>query len=527
MPKRYQPFAKEYVVSLFPIFMMIDAIERWATSLPFVIEAGRVTYYIKPSVWGASHTAMVRRIKRDPSWLARVFEMIEKLGSQQARATQALTGDLAPLTNHQLLKLYQAYIRTNTKIYEYGITLPIIDFQSTTFLADETHRILRAKGADQHFEILTMPTRPTYNLRQQMSLLGMAAAIRRNKTLHVKLRRLSPKAFTGQLESAHHQVWRLLKAHTQKYRWVHYVYEGPALSEGDFASLLKELDQRTKNPTVELRRLVNEKDRISKQQQIIQKRLHLNRYESAIIKLARDAVFYKAYRRELQSWSYSHVEYLLREIGRRAGLKLNQVRMLLPKEVARTLTSGKVDRQAIAARLKGVAYGRTNGKPWLLTGQKLKQFLARQVQPEESVKQVSEIKGTVAFSGRATGLVRIVNEPSDMAKMKNRDILVSASTNPNLMPAIGKAAAIVTDEGGLTCHAAIVSRELGLPCVVGTKIATKVFKDGDKVEVDAEHGVVRKIDSACRAESRRTTPNPSSTRRGDFGGTTKGIIKKL
>jgi len=56
-----------------------------------------------------------------------------------------------------------------------------------------------------------------------------------------------------------------------------------------------------------------------------------------------------------------------------------------------------------------------------------------------------------------------------------------------------KAGAIVTDEGGITCHAAIVSRELGIPCVVGTKIVTKVFKDGDLVEVDANKGLVKKV----------------------------------
>ena len=66
-------------------------------------------------------------------------------------------------------------------------------------------------------------------------------------------------------------------------------------------------------------------------------------------------------------------------------------------------------------------------------------------------------------------------------------------TRPELVPAMKKAAAIVTDEGGLTSHAAIVSRELGIPCVVGTKISTKIFKDGDLVEVNANHGSVRKI----------------------------------
>ncbi len=66
-------------------------------------------------------------------------------------------------------------------------------------------------------------------------------------------------------------------------------------------------------------------------------------------------------------------------------------------------------------------------------------------------------------------------------------------THPDDGPLISKAAAVVTDEGGVLCHAAIVARELKKPCIIGTKIATKVLKDGDTVEVDAEKGIVRKI----------------------------------
>jgi pyruvate, water dikinase len=67
-------------------------------------------------------------------------------------------------------------------------------------------------------------------------------------------------------------------------------------------------------------------------------------------------------------------------------------------------------------------------------------------------------------------------------------------TTPDFVPIMGKAGAIITDEGGITCHAAIVSREMKIPCVVGTEIATKVLKDGDLVEVDADNGVVRKVE---------------------------------
>jgi len=89
------------------------------------------------------------------------------------------------------------------------------------------------------------------------------------------------------------------------------------------------------------------------------------------------------------------------------------------------------------------------------------------------------------------GEVKIINSSADMVKMKDGDILVSIATTPDILPAMKKAAAIVTDHGGITCHAAIVSRELNIPCLIATKYATKVFKDGDKVIVCPRHNYIK------------------------------------
>jgi len=101
--------------------------------------------------------------------------------------------------------------------------------------------------------------------------------------------------------------------------------------------------------------------------------------------------------------------------------------------------------------------------------------------------------GKKAFGGKVDGVVAIVNTINDLHKIKSDSILVSYATGPELLPGMTKCRAIVTDVGGITCHAAIVSRELRVPCIIGTKIATQVLKDGDLVEVDADNGVVRII----------------------------------
>jgi phosphohistidine swiveling domain-containing protein len=109
---------------------------------------------------------------------------------------------------------------------------------------------------------------------------------------------------------------------------------------------------------------------------------------------------------------------------------------------------------------------------------------------------VTEAKGIVASKGQTSkivGKVRIVLDPSQVGEFQAGEILLAPMTSPEYVFTMKKSIAIVTDTGGLTSHAAIVSRELNVPCLVGTKNATKIFKDGDLVEVDAERGIVKKI----------------------------------
>ena len=103
------------------------------------------------------------------------------------------------------------------------------------------------------------------------------------------------------------------------------------------------------------------------------------------------------------------------------------------------------------------------------------------------------LKGTAASPGTAKGKVKVIHDASEITKMKKGDVLVAKMTSPDFTIGMGKAAAIITDEGGLSSHAAIVSREFGIPCIVGVKGITSVLKNGEHVEVDADKGIVRKL----------------------------------
>lgn len=220
--------------------------------------------------------------------------------------------------------------------------------------------------------------------------------------------------------------------------------------------------------------------------------------DNFILKIVSRVIWAKPRRKDYQSKSYYHIEKLCREIAKRLFISLEQVRST-PIDILEKALNGENIDWSIANNIKNfhVCLPNDDGSVITLIGEEAEEFSKSSIKRNEETQDLSnikELKGTTACRGKVVGKAKIINLSEDMAKMEQGDVLVSSATTPSIVPAMKKAAAIVTDEGGLTCHAAIVSRELNIPCVVGLKVVTKFVKDGDKVEVDATKAIIKKID---------------------------------
>jgi len=192
---------------------------------------------------------------------------------------------------------------------------------------------------------------------------------------------------------------------------------------------------------------------------------------------------------------------LMDEVAKRLDIKVVElVSYYRIKEVIEALKNGKsLSKEELKAREESYFVALEDYKEIFLSGKKAKKF-AKDNYPElfkENTKE--EIKGTIVSKGKHTGKVRVIlseniNKVKELSKIfEEGDVLVTDMTQPNMMVLIAKAGAIVTNEGGITSHAAVVSREFRIPCIVGTHKATTTFKDEDLVEVDANKGIVKKI----------------------------------
>ena len=176
-----------------------------------------------------------------------------------------------------------------------------------------------------------------------------------------------------------------------------------------------------------------------------------------------------------------------------------EVKVAADRQEIPVLSDDEISRLAAYGKIAEEHYGVPQDLEWAIVAKEIFILQSRPIttirdSPKAQAKSGSMgkilLEGQGASPGIGAGKVIIVRDAKDSGSVEKGDILVARMTNPDMVPAMKKVAAIVTDEGGMTCHAAIVSRELGTPAVVGTRKATVTLKNGQLVTVDGEKGVV-------------------------------------
>ena len=183
--------------------------------------------------------------------------------------------------------------------------------------------------------------------------------------------------------------------------------------------------------------------------------------------------------------------FMYREIAKRSKFNPNWIMGVSAPEMYGALKGKLLPSKAeMKQRFHNYAMVVRNAKTTLITATKKIKSLEKKYYVV--VEKTREIRGRMAcLGGIITGRAKVCLDKSEISKVKRGDILVAQFTTPDFVPAMEKAAAIVADQGGLSSHAAIVSRELGVPCVIATENGTRIIKDNDLLRIDAKHGIVK------------------------------------
>jgi len=285
---------------------------------------------------------------------------------------------------------------------------------------------------------------------------------------------------------------RELERHWKKFFWIenNYSRAEPKPIREFRASVRKLARLKTKKELCDEIRLLEEYEtRTETRARNISKKLKIDEKDAETLKVFRVGAWWHDERKKINLIGNYWLNEFLKTIAIKTGTSLKTLQYAVYPTELLNAVDGNIDETLLKKRRTKLFVNVffANGTLFLLTGRQAENAYRALDRKQEIA---SEVKGVCASPGKARGRVCVVLNPSEKIDVKGF-VLVTSMTRPEFVPLMKRACAIVTNEGGVTSHAAVISRELKKPCVVGTKHATKILKDGDLVEVDAGKGVVK------------------------------------
>lgn len=363
---------------------------------------------------------------------------------------------LAHASNKDILHIWNDLHSIYIKFWITGTIPELANYGSDVYLGNKLRAfITRQTEIATAMEILTAPVRVSFYQEEEIAL-----ALAKNIT-----------------------------AHQKKYSWLKNSYAETQIAPVEFfAQRKKELDTHIE------KNILKKLQETQKKKNEIQKRYALPAKIMNAAKAVSDGIAWQDERKKYIFITLHYQDILLKEISKCFDYTFDELHNLSYSEIP-LLLRGKNMHTKLAQRAKGFGMLFSHSCTEQLSNEEI-EYMWKLFEYEKTTHETRILKGIIASKGtdeKITGKVKILLNPAEVESFKKGEILVAPMTSPEYIFAMRKAAAIITDAGGLTSHAAIVSRELRIPCLLGTKRATQLLKDGDRVEIDTAAGTAKKL----------------------------------
>lgn len=443
--------------------------DKWTTIL-LTIKNGYASFYFDVEELARLGKKCFALASKDHDFLGKIHDHFLILAKKFIHQTHVWQKEnLNRLSNKKLIALISDYCRDYQRVSPYG---EIVPFSLESYLTEKLHAYLGQKfvGISESektevFSTLSAFTKTSFIAQEELDLYRIALKHRREQN-------------------------SLLEEHCEKYLWVPFDYIGPAWNLEYFKKRLLEINALDTN---EIRKKVfdleNQGQQTKERQKIITKKYHFKESEIWEFGLLQECALLYDTKKEYLTQSHYHFSFLLREIARRLKINFELIYYALPEELMQSLDENILSNMMLLKRKQSSFLLHENGITKYLNDQEAKSWLP-QMEGHTTPVSETEASGLAASSGNVKAKISKILFPRHIGNMRKGDILLTTMTSVDFLPAMRMASAIVTELGGITSHAAIVSRELGIPCIVGVKNATKIFEDGDRAEVNAEKGKI-------------------------------------
>ncbi|MBS4035807.1 MAG: hypothetical protein KGZ85_15190 [Ignavibacterium sp.] len=407
--------------------------------------------------------------------------------------------NISKLSNEELKKLYQEYFEREKRFFSASSLIDGFALITDQLIQNKIKEFLKNEDLDKfqfkYFTILTAPVTQSFINEAELSLLEVVKKIKENELTRKLFLGKSVQEIIKKLPKFKN-IWQSLLNHQKKFFWSKNNYiDNNILSTKHFIKEIKGVIVGNVDIKKEIKRIKLTPINNLKEKRKLLGKLKLPKLLKVLLEISEDFIYWQDQRKKMTFWSTHYGSLLIEEIGRRFGYSLDEIKYLISPEIISLFDDVKLFSPIeCRKRMKKCLFYQLGDKYEIISGSEVDKT-KKKIFVDKNSEQINDFRGLPASRGKIRGRVKIIKSAKECHKIQKGDILVAVMTRPDYIAGIKKAAAIVTDEGGVTCHAAIVSREMGVPCIIATKIATKVLKDGDLVDVNANHGVITIIKS--------------------------------
>jgi phosphohistidine swiveling domain-containing protein len=420
----------------------------------------------------ASGKKNFNRFILDDRKLNKYYRAWQKDLKELLKFQKQIANKLSGYSDSQLVKAYQAWQKKYVDFWTIGELPEVANWGGEQILKEILSQLVSAEDFIYAFEKLAAPDQLSFYQKAELDLLKLKHLVS-NKKLFTKRLADYQKNYFWILNNYHHS--RVLSV----------AYFSKQLAGYSISQAQNKLKELSALPA-----------EVRQEKAAIGKKYKLDKKVLKIASRLSFCVWWQDLRKYYIFLANHFIDLFLKEFAKRFNLKFDDLHYYNCQEILDLLEKGKkVSAAEIRTRRQNLIahYSEKTNSLTYIVGPKAKQIIKKYMTVKAKAN-IKEFKGLVVSQGKTVrGRVKIITSVRDIGKLKKGEILVTPMTSPDYIMAIRRAGAIITDEGGMTCHAAIVSRELGIPCVVGTKIATKVLKDGNTVEVNTSQGKVKVI----------------------------------
>lgn len=445
------------------------------TMIVYHIKNNFVDWYWNNEDMTRLRTSFIEKVQKDPKTLNRLMKDWKKRLKRFDSIMKKIDDmNFSRSSTKYLLKVYNQWYQTY--LDEYSIAIGLQDpfsMHADEFLLPHFKKILQEKGVTEFY---------------QAYALLMSPVIKSFLTQEYREKLLLLKKIKKDIDNPIYE--KNIKAHAEKWQFIHNNYAiAKILDTTYFKEKLREIHDIDVDQ--EIKKLDHALEKTKQEKRTLIKKLQLDQTSKNFIHITETFFYMQDERKKYVLKANAYQSRFINEFGKRLHVPRKIMEYTYIHELKNLFKQKKIDIHKIKERQQSCVVVSTLKGYELFSG-KLAEDIFRKAFTEK-IEHEKDCKGTPASPGKVRGKVKKIKKMTDALAVKKGDIIVTTMTRPDMMTGIMKAAAIVTDEGGITSHAAVISRELHIPCIIGTRIASKIFKDGDYVEVDANKGIVRRL----------------------------------